>query len=90
MNCDTSTDSVIDARLTLVDTPLDIAATIWAKPGFMPLPKIVPPPCFAAASTAVRARSVRFRPVRNSALVTMFTPARKIRCTSPVSKCSGV
>jgi len=89
-NCETSTDSVIDTWLTLVDRPPATAAASCAKPGFMPLPKSEAPPAAAAASNDARSDGDRFDPVTNSALVTTLIPALSSNATSLTSKRSGL
>ncbi len=53
------------------------------KPGLMPVPKIVAPPCSQAPR--MRSRSAGLpRPLMNAAVVTTLTPAARMRTTSSV------
>ena len=69
---------------TRSQTVADTIASSSAKPGLMPEPNIVDPPRRHAAS--IRSRSApRLWPVMNAAVETTFTPAARMRSSSPTS-----
>ena len=64
-----------------------VAATMAsssAKPGLMPEPNIVEPPC-SHASTIRSRPAPRLCPVMNAAVETTFTPADRMRTSSSTS-----